>query len=105
MRLLQEFVGSWQQITFGPGDRALPTAMHLKEEAEELIVELKQTDVAQRPAEIRRELADIVILVIGVAYRLKVDLHDAVMEKMAENLARSWQAPDKDGIVRHEEGK
>lgn len=107
MRALQDYIGGWQQIQFGSGDRCLATAKHLRKEADELMAAVGELDSYVGPnrfnllIKVGEELADIVILACGIAYRLGIDLFDATFDKMRVNAGRVWGQPDKDGIVEH----
>lgn len=40
---------------------------------------------------IREELADVQIVLLGLASMLEIDMYDAVKEKEVKNQARTWQ--------------
>lgn len=101
MRDLQNYVGGWQRLTFGTST-PLSMAKHLRREAEELVNELEQSQVAVRPERVNGELADIFILCVGICYLLGVSLLECVIAKMAVNVNRKWKAPDKDGVIEHQ---
>lgn len=86
-------VNAWQAVTF---PRATPASVaeHLRREVMELVND--PTDTA--------ELADVVFLVVGLAYELGLDmttLAAVVAQKLAVNRARSWSQPDEHGVVEH----
>jgi len=106
MKELQLRIGNWQQRTFGESGRALATAKHLREEADELIQSIKSSECGRISGDFNRisnEIADVFILLAGVAHRVGVDIEDAVEAKMSENMRRTWKAPDAEGIIRHQE--
>lgn len=88
--VLAEEVRRWQHATF---PRATPAsaARHLLKEAREL-------DAAPTDAE---EIADVLLLIIGVADAAGVDLAAAARAKLEINKTRSWGVPDADGVVEH----
>jgi len=53
-------------------------------------VGLKFTDTTKR-AELREELADVQIVLLGLASLLQEDMFEAVLEKEAKNRQRHWQ--------------
>lgn len=86
-------VNEWQAVTF---PRATPASVvaHLKKEVDELAAD--PTDTA--------ELADVVFLVVGLAYELGLSMPDlaaVVARKLAVNRTRTWGEPDELGIVEH----
>lgn len=89
-------VNAWQAVTF---PRATPASVaeHLRREVLELVND--PTDTA--------ELADVVFLVVGLAYELGLDmttLAAVVAQKLAVNQARTWGQPDEFGVVEHVRG-
>lgn len=93
MRTLQQIVGEinrWQDTVF---TRATPVsaAAHLKKEAQELWEDPYDEE----------EIADIFILLAGVAHLAGVDLEAAVEKKMKINRERTWGEPDAEGVVEH----
>ena len=102
MKHLQNFIGGWQRVTFG-SSTALSMSKHLQREAAELVNELEQSDIAVRPDRVHDELADIFILCVGIAYLIGVSLMECVIRKMAVNVNRKWKAPDKEGVIEHQE--
>jgi len=104
MKDIQNFVGGWQGVTF-PNSTPIRMAKHLQREADELVNELDQSDIAIRPERVHDELADIFILCIGIAYLIGVSLMECVIKKMAVNVNRKWKAPDKEGVIEHQKTK
>ena len=102
MKNFQNYIGGFQRITF-PTSTALSMAKHLKRESDELLKELEQSDIAIRWERVHDELADILILCIGIAYLIGVSLMECVVKKMAVNVNRKWKAPDKEGVIEHVE--
>jgi dCMP deaminase len=86
-------VNEWQAVTF---PRATPSSVvaHLKREVDELAADPTDTG----------ELADVIFLVVGLAYELGLsmtDLAEIVAQKLAINRKRTWGEPDADGVVEH----
>lgn len=91
-RVLTE-VNEWQAVTF---PRATPASVveHLRREVLELVDD--PTDTA--------ELADVIFLVVGLAYELGLSMSDLariVAGKLAVNRQRVWGEPDAFGVVEH----
>lgn len=83
-------IGSWAQETIPKGsDEGILN--HIAKELQEL---REEPDSAE-------EMADIVILVAHFAARRGVDLEQAISEKHAINLLRTWKKPDEFGVVEH----
>jgi hypothetical protein len=90
---LQDDIGVFTEKTF-PDATARSKALHLAEEAHE---------AAADPGDIL-EWADCMILLSDGARKsgfTMEDLYQAVVRKMEINKKRTWDAGDKDGIVRH----
>lgn len=88
----------WQVQTFGHST-ALSKIEHLKEEIEELIV-----DIAIKGLDKRLEFADCFFLLFGAAAADGMtyeDICNAIQEKFEINKARKWGQPDKNGVVKH----
>jgi len=88
----------WQEETFGEAT-ALSKVMHLKEEVEELAV-----DVVSKGPFRRLEFADCFMLLFGAAAADGMsyeDICEAVKEKMEINRKRTWGKPDENGVVNH----
>lgn len=86
----------WQRKTF-PTSTALSKLHHLKQEVDELIN-------AKNDLELRPELADCFILLLGAADACGLDYEaicDAVADKMEINKNRTWGSPDANGVVNH----
>lgn len=86
----QSEVNKWQTETF-PASTANSKIAHLRQEIEEL---------AEHPKD-AAEMADILILLCGIASLAGVDLLEAAKAKMEINRKRTWGTPDKDGVVKH----
>lgn len=83
-------VVAWQRQTFTYATPASITD-HLRREAIEL---------AADPTNLS-ELADVMLLVAGLASNLGADLTTVVAEKLAINRRRTWGQPDENGVVEH----
>lgn len=94
----------WQRATF-PVRYPLGMTRHLIREAQELEREIAaevRTGFAGNP-DVPRELADVAILLFGIADALGLDLAGVVERKMIENRTRRWKQPDAHGVIEHEE--
>lgn len=105
MRKLQQLVSKWQNKTFGSNwTHANGIYNHLKKEIEELGRASKVLAYGNKTnanIELKKELADCQILLIGLADAFGVNLEKAVKDKMKENKQRKWNQPDKDGVIQH----
>lgn len=89
-RQLQKDIHEWACDTFEKQTVAAKLE-HLKREIVELI---------ENPSD-RLEMADVQILLMGVASLQGVDLMDATLEKFEIVKKRKWGAPDEFGVVHH----
>jgi NTP pyrophosphatase (non-canonical NTP hydrolase) len=87
---LQRAIDEWQRATFPPSTAASKLA-HLRKELVEL--EAAPTDAG--------EIADCIMLLVGVASLAGVDVQQALEDKLAVNKQRRWGEPDADGVVEH----
>lgn len=88
----------WQTDTFGQAT-ALSKIEHLKEEIEELSI-----DIAINSDSKILEWADCFLLLFGAAASDGLNYEDicaAIDAKMRINRARKWGKPDENGIVHH----
>lgn len=95
MRAFQQItkeINEWQAQVFKKAT-ADSAARHLLREAKELVEEPENGE----------EMADIFLLLAGVAYLSGVDLESEIEKKMAINRARTWREPDAEGVVEHVE--
>lgn len=83
----QESIEEWRLNTFGPSMSTMRIAARANEEMSELLRALSVDDGNPKAAV---EIADVVIVLYGVATRLGVDLHAEVDKKMEINRARRW---------------
>lgn len=108
-------VGSWGHATFGV--RPLGGILaHLEQEVAELHDALMryprtardEADVAavqsHDSAAVAEEIADCLHLLFQIADVCQLDLQDALVRKHHINRARSWAAPDSDGVTHHIDG-
>ena len=101
MKKLQKQISEWQNKTFGDSkDRPVAILTHLKREIEELEMSVL-TNINKK--ETSTELADCVILLVGLAEAFNVDLATAVAKKMKVNRKRRWKKPDQQGVIEHEQ--
>lgn len=88
-RLAREIV-DWQHATFGHATPA-SCAAHLLDEAQELV---------KAPTD-PEEMADVFLLIVGVADRAGIDLRGAVRGKLEKNKRRAWGPVQPNGVVYH----
>jgi len=82
--------GKWAETTF-PDSTPETIIIHLTRE----IIEL-----CKRPAS-GEEMADILILLMHLAYKQGVELTSWVRTKFVINQGRTWGKPDPDGVIEH----
>lgn len=87
----QETISLWANQVFGPAGSNARVAARANEEMAELLRALTADDNHPKAKE---ELADIVIVLYRLAWRLGINLHDEIDRKMAVNRTRTWS---KDG--------
>lgn len=95
---LFEAICKWQTETFRQAT-ALSKILHLKQEIEELIIEIKFDGIDKK-----LEFADCFILLFGAASSEGMtyeDICNAIQEKFEINKTRKWGKADKNGIVKH----
>lgn len=98
---LQSSIGHWQNETFGDSSkRPVAILTHLKREIIELENDIKEN---KDKKETGTELADCVILLVGLAEAFKIDLAKEIDEKMKVNRERKWKKPDQQGVIEHEQ--
>lgn len=93
-----ERITEWQKETF-PDSTAQSKIKHLREEVDELIVDVETNNPNRR-----LEFADCFILLMGAAASDGMtywDVLDAINEKHKINLTRKWGKPDVNGVVKH----
>lgn len=91
-------ITSWQKETFGEAT-ALSKIAHLREEIEELAI-----DIASNGIDKRLEFADCFFLLFGAAAADGMtyeDICNAIQEKFEINKVRKWGKPDANGVVNH----
>jgi NTP pyrophosphatase (non-canonical NTP hydrolase) len=90
---------NWQSATFKQAT-ALSKLAHLKEELQELKIDIENNNPAKR-----LEFADCFILLFGAAASAGMsydDIQEAIKEKMTINYQRKWGKPNEEGYVKHE---
>lgn len=93
-----EAVTAWQRETF-PNATALSKVEHLKEEIEELKIDIAIDGLGKT-----MEFADCFLLLYGAASASGMSYEDicrAIDEKMSINRKRTWGKPDANGVVKH----
>ena len=98
MELIKD-ITEWRKKTFPKSDD-ISTYNHLIREVKELGEALEYGPIGP----IKKEIADCVILLIGLADVLNIDILQAVKEKHQINVKRQWGSPDEYGVVEHIEG-
>lgn len=96
-------ITQWQDQTFKQATAASKLA-HLKEELEELLLEIRHVSYLERGTERRLEFADCFILLFGAAASDGMtyeDIQQCLKEKMEINYKRNWGKPNADGVVNH----
>lgn len=87
-------VNAWQQDTF-PRSDVMDYFATLKRE----IAELGRLPMFD--PRVREEIADVAIVLFGLADRAGVDLASAIEWKLAINRTRRWGEPDAYGVIEH----
>ena len=90
LAIFQKQVLRWSSITF-PLETPESKLAHLKREVQELSEDIDD----------ETEMADILILLVGIAEMKGVDLLAAAKRKMCTNLGRTWSQPDEEGVYHH----
>ncbi len=91
-------ISEWQKATFGEAT-ASSKIEHLKEELEELLVEIA-IDGTQKDL----EFADCFFLLFGAAAAAGMtyaDIVNCIDRKFIINKSRKWGKPDQNGVVNH----
>ena len=99
MRKLIEEIHEWQKTTFPKSD-ALSKLEHLKEEVDELEVEVQIFETKK----VEAEFADCFILLFGAAFNAGFtfeNIERLIQEKFEVNKGRDWGEPDEKGVIRH----
>jgi uncharacterized protein YabN with tetrapyrrole methylase and pyrophosphatase domain len=114
LKSLQKVIGEWSSRKI-PGATWQGNLQHLRNELDELEEELViwshlcgvRDEKAQVEYDIvhdrlRKEMADIVILMAHLSRLTRVDLTEAVIDKMEINFTRTWSKPDPiTGVIHH----
>ena len=118
---LMREIAEWSDKTFGvdgiqPINRAIPILNHLKKEISELIeatqkmltvrwyAKSSQADIDQSIAQMHLELADVMILILDFATKVKVSPYELLLiidAKLLLNHSRKWGKADENGVVHH----
>jgi len=86
----QEGIYTWQMTTFGQAPNVMRTATRANEEMAELLTHLALNDVKK----VGEEIADVYIVLCGLAGRLAINIQHEINKKMAINRARKWTITD-----------
>lgn len=93
-RAWQNRIGTWGDITF-PHSNKHTILSHLQEEIKEL-AELVQNENADI-ADVRMEVADVLLLSVQLAHRYKFNAIEAADQKMKINRKRKWNTDAEEG--------
>jgi len=93
-------INVWADQTFGKHDGGTSKALHLREEAEELLTVLtfKPENWKEDTAD---ELADIILIAMHCYHCNDIDALKAVRKKFEIVKTREWHPPDHNGVIRH----
>jgi NTP pyrophosphatase (non-canonical NTP hydrolase) len=94
--LLYRKIGKWQEKTF-PGSNYKTKFNHLLDE----IVELGDSLDSGTIDEIKNELADCFILLLGICYVFGVRPVKIIRRKYKVNKKRKWGKPNEYGVISH----
>lgn len=94
MNQLQKAIGEWGKETFGNNQTVTGLKKHLEKELAELLSANNFNNEVE-------ECADIVILLMGIAYLKGFDLLTEVEGKFEVIKERQWNEPDLDGVIQH----
>lgn len=94
---LRNQVHDWHRRAF-PDAAALPCALHLLEEAQELVDAIRDGEGTERVAE---EAADVLMLLFGLERVGGFHLVHAGFHKLTRNRRRTYGPPDENGVRRH----
>lgn len=75
-------------------------AISLNLESAEILEHFQWNDESKDPQGLSEELADVALYLLQLASVSKIDLEQAIMQKLQKNYSRNW-----DGNPSHEEGK
>lgn len=101
---IQKIIGSWSIQTFGKFQKPHEVHLHLIEECDELFSHLQDGEDKFNNSylqDVSLEMADIIILLIGLAERHGISLESAILQKHMINLQRRWNPPDENGLIHH----
>ena len=91
---LQDRISRWQMETFGSAQTINAIDCHLIQEFSEFLEAPSPTDEAE-------EMADLVILLMGRATIMGINLIAETERKLAINKTRKWAPPDDSGVIHH----
>ena len=89
-RDFQKKLGEWQRSTF-------PASTH-ESKFKHLLKEIKELEENMADG---TEMADIIMLVVGMADIQGIDISSKLQEKFEINKQRKWGTPDEFGVVHH----
>lgn len=108
--LVHAEIPAWQAKTF-PGTHLSGAVRHMAKEVAELsgaVEDLERIRKTSHPIDLEKsrrlvveEIADVVFMAIQAMTLAGSDMGCALIAKLAKNMARTWKAPDVDGVVEH----
>jgi len=109
MQQLADSISLWSDATFGYAQRTIPIINHLKNEIEELVIEVKkeEAEASMVDREIGRavwEFADCMMLLLDAITHHGITMGtmmQAVSLKLEANKRRKWGKPDENGVIEH----
>lgn len=96
----QKRIADWGRETFGVPENALSVFSKLKEEFDELELEINGDGKWVSVDAVLREAADVVIMLYQLVDNLAGDLHEEIDKKMDTNVKRTWEITG-DGFGHH----
>ena len=101
MKKLIKNIQKWQRSVFPEGT---PNSIfaHLTKEIIELSHEVTCYSFQKSSTSaLGEEIADCMILLVGIADRANIDIVKAVKTKHKKNKQRTWGDPDRNGVIEH----
>jgi NTP pyrophosphatase (non-canonical NTP hydrolase) len=116
LQQLMNDISEWSDATFGDGQRNPAIVHHLKKEVDELLAQLKKSEVmrydnsvgigawGRQWSKTLEEYADCFMLLLDSAKHFNMtadDLIKVTKDKLEINKQRKWGKPDANGVVEH----
>ena len=90
MKETMQSIFDWQISVFGPSKNHMRTVTRANEEMAELLTAVSLNDLDK----VGEEIADIFLVLCGIAAPLNIDIFEEIDKKMAINRARTWRISD-----------